>query len=110
MSSVPCGEHCSLCCMHDKTILTEDEICMDRYASHVEGGVAVLDRKENGHCVYLQEDLRCGIYDERPLRCQHFDCREWEKSTIALLQIAYAVANPHVVKIFARGRELSKET
>lgn len=34
-----------------------------------------LARRENGWCVYLTDDKRCGIYPTRPKVCQEYDCR-----------------------------------
>jgi Fe-S-cluster containining protein len=41
-----------------------------------------LDQKEDGSCVYLNEDSTCSIYERRPLVCRNFTCKNgWEISS-----------------------------
>jgi len=35
---------------------------------------AVLPRKENGECIFLNAEGRCDIYRERPLACREYVC------------------------------------
>lgn len=35
-----------------------------------------LPKKGDGTCVYLTEAKRCGIYEERPLTCRQFNCKD----------------------------------
>ena len=37
-------------------------------------GAAVLAKKENGDCVYLGDDYRCQIYENRPIACREYVC------------------------------------
>jgi len=37
-------------------------------------GAAVLTKKENGDCVYLGDDYRCQIYENRPIACREYVC------------------------------------
>jgi Fe-S-cluster containining protein len=35
---------------------------------------AVLPRKENGECIFLNAEGRCEIYQSRPLACREYFC------------------------------------
>lgn len=38
-----------------------------------------IAQREDGRCVHLSDDRRCGIYDQRPVFCRLFDCRGVEE-------------------------------
>jgi Predicted Fe-S-cluster oxidoreductase len=59
--------------------LTEEEADSGIYDSHVDKALnaKVLNRQENGHCTYLQDE-RCTIYSHRPQACRLFDCRVYQ--------------------------------
>lgn len=74
--SVPCNG-CTACCRspHVTVKLTHDEARQLR--SRVHNEAVVLEKKENGECVYMNDDGRCSIYDIRPQTCRLYDCRIW---------------------------------
>lgn len=77
-SNVPCGD-CSECCTFGAegfahVELTDGEGDASTYRTHEVDGKLVLDTREDGSCVYL-EDGRCSIYSRRPWACRVFDCR-----------------------------------
>lgn len=41
--------------------------------------VYILQRREDGACIHLTDDNRCGIYEHRPMECRYFDCRGDER-------------------------------
>ena len=54
-----------------------------------ESGDRLLVRKDDGHCVYLADDLtHCTIYDRRPYACRTWECDPMECRV--LLEIANA--------------------
>ena len=79
---VPCNG-CTACC-HDVgsgVRLEEDE--KNYYIQKWENGKDnwVLETKEEGVCIFLDtKQNQCSIYDERPLACRSFDCRELWKA------------------------------
>ena len=65
----------------------------------------ILNRKNNGDCVYLDES-GCTIHDRAPWTCRNFDCRELFKASDRSGR-KLAVKRGEVDKaIFDRGREL----
>jgi Fe-S-cluster containining protein len=68
----------------------------------------ILDRKDNGDCVYLDEH-GCTIHDRAPFICRDFDCRQlFKQSDRAGRRLA--VKRGEVDKrLFDRGRELLEE-
>ena len=66
--SVPCNG-CRACCIGwDVKLQPADD--WSQY-EHTDG---VLNRKPNGHCVYLGDE-GCTIHDKAPEVCRRFDCR-----------------------------------
>lgn len=70
-ANVPCNG-CRACCKQDRIVLKEAEASAFRW--HFEGGQKVLDRKENGECVYLTPE-GCAVHAAPPDVCRRFDCR-----------------------------------
>jgi Fe-S-cluster containining protein len=75
--NVPCGE-CNKCCSLSP-LLTPEEFESGKYVytfmktEFDEGPVVAIPRNKNG-CIYLI-DGKCSIYDDRPMSCRIFDCR-----------------------------------
>lgn len=83
-----CLPYCgALCCkMYDSVNLTGEEVMSGRYQMDVEGTMHVYanafklkKKKVTGElyhvCIYLGDDNRCTIYDERPRACRIFECQ-----------------------------------
>jgi Fe-S-cluster containining protein len=98
-SSVPCNG-CVNCCLHDAITLKADEL--GRYAWHLEGDRPVLNRKENGECIYLT-DSGCGIHDNRPDLCQRFDCRVLYLITSPEKKAIRISENPTMKSVYQAG-------
>lgn len=100
--NVPCNG-CTACCKHDRVFLgpTDDPRA---YLWHAEGGFAVLDRKDNGECVYLAGS-GCSIHDTAPAICRRMDCRELYANTPPEVRARRATENPQLVHIY-RAAEL----
>jgi len=67
----PCQDCSGACCTQKGSIeisIMPDE--KDRYQLDENGNI----RMEDGHCVYLQSDYQCSIYDNRPEICRQFNC------------------------------------
>jgi Fe-S-cluster containining protein len=82
--SPPCGD-CSACCKHYKDIILQDDELevfgwkMDD--TPTADGRQRLKMKEDGSCIYLS-DRGCSIYEQRPIACRHFDCRDFAMTGI----------------------------
>jgi Fe-S-cluster containining protein len=72
--------------MYDSVNLTGEEVMSGRYQMDVEGTMHVYanafklkKKKVTGElyhvCIYLGDDNRCTIYDERPRACRIFECQ-----------------------------------
>jgi Fe-S-cluster containining protein len=70
---------------------------------HEEGGYAVLDRKDNGDCIYL--DNGCSIYGHAPLICQRMDCRELYKRTDPETRARRGKENPQMIRIYEAAEQ-----
>ena len=42
-------------------------------------GAAVLAKKENGECIYLNANGQCDIYQNRPVACREYVCIDDER-------------------------------
>lgn len=71
-SDVPCNG-CTACCQRDRIVLTSQDD-PNIYLWHFEGEDRVLNRRDNGQCIYLGQ-TGCNKYKERPESCRKFDCR-----------------------------------
>lgn len=78
--NVPCNG-CTLCCIGDAIrLLPQDDPAQYQTVPHEHfPGELMLDHKENGECVYL-ENSGCGIHGSAPTMCQEMDCRNLAKS------------------------------
>lgn len=78
-SEVPCGL-CAECCIKLSPILTPNEFISGKYVYTLTNSpnpnrpTISIPRDENG-CYYFK-DNKCSIYNDRPLACKQFDCRE----------------------------------
>jgi Fe-S-cluster containining protein len=81
----PCGQCTAACCTqngHDYAALLDgDEVRrLAAYAVSVvirSGGGVVVERVltyVGGRCIFLGDDDRCLIYDDRPAACRAFEC------------------------------------
>jgi Fe-S-cluster containining protein len=81
----PCHLCYAACCKqngHDYAVLLEEverrrfgPFAMDVQINN--GQRTVIERVlpyRNGRCVFLGEDDRCTIYDDRPMNCRRFQC------------------------------------
>ena len=101
-ASVPCGA-CRACCSHDRVLLGPQDDPR-AYLWHVEDGYAVLDRKDNGECVYLTP-TGCGIHGKSPEICRRMDCRVLYLLTPADLRQRRISENPHMGLVYRAGQE-----
>lgn len=81
-ADVPCSTiNCTLCCELLSPYLTEQEFKSGKYIyTFLDGGdpnkpVIAVPKTERG-CIYLSPEKKCTIYNDRPLACRQFDCRE----------------------------------
>lgn len=78
-SDVPCGS-CTECCRKLSPILTPDEFINGKYVYTLLSSpdpntpLIGIPRTELG-CFYFNGNF-CTIYDNRPLACRQFDCRQ----------------------------------
>lgn len=68
---------------------------------------------EDGDCVHLREDGRCGVYDDRPLDCRLFplgyrldDDERRVEVTLATCPLAEAIPDGSVAELVRRARRL----
>ncbi|MDO9094451.1 MAG: YkgJ family cysteine cluster protein [Rubrivivax sp.] len=104
-ASVACNG-CTACCRHDQVRLTAAE--RDRFHWHFEWQnaqqIAVLDRKDDGSCVYLTAE-GCGIHGKAPGICQRMDCRKLLQDTPAEVRSVRVRQNPQMLHIYIAGAE-----
>lgn len=77
-----CLEGCGLCCTYQVPVLAGETAFLEAYREAVVRGkseradtapnVAGYLRRENGACVFLNEEKRCTIYADRPIYCRLF--------------------------------------
>lgn len=101
-SNVPCGS-CKACCKSDRIILGPTDR-RETYRWHKEGHQDVVDRKENGECIYLA-DGGCSIHANAPDICKRFDCRVLVTITPAWRQGVRITQNPSLSLVYKAGRE-----
>ena len=101
---IKCGG-CTACCKQDTIVLGPDDL-LTKYKWHSEyfaGQVRkVLDRKEDGSCVYLTP-TGCGIYGEAPGICRRFDCRVLYHVTPLERRTFRAQQSPQMIHVYAAG-------
>lgn len=101
--SVPCNG-CTLCCQGDALrLLPGDDASQYQTVPHdTILGELMLDHKPNGDCIYLGA-TGCTIHARRPQMCREMDCR------IIGARLSWTQAHKlNVVRVWRRGRELSK--
>jgi Fe-S-cluster containining protein len=54
--------------------LEPDEVDLYWHRQHPTSKVPILQTKEDGSCVYLTEEGRCGTYKTRPKMCRQWHC------------------------------------
>ena len=92
-----------VCCKSDRILLGPTD-SREAFRWHKERGQDVLDRKENGECVYLAE-TGCSIHDNAPDICKRFDCRVLVQITPAWRQGVRITENPSMFFVYKAGRE-----
>lgn len=82
----PCDLCTAACCRqngHEYAVLLDGEAERRRFAPWSRdvrmdaGGQGVVERVlpyRDGRCVFLGEDDRCTIYEDRPVNCRRFQC------------------------------------
>lgn len=79
IANVPCGD-CIQCCKSLSPNLTPAEFASGKYvytlltSPNQDTPTIAIPRNEDG-CYYLK-DRKCTIYNDRPLACRQFDCRQ----------------------------------
>jgi len=106
---VPCGD-CHLCCRLMTPIRPDkgDDPAQYQTAICLQIGkdpFLILDRKDNGDCVYLGEH-GCTIWDRAPVVCREFDCRNTYKNSDRAGRRLAIKRGTMSKEIFDRGREL----
>ena len=83
--SVDCS-YCRSPCCQLVVELTDEEA--HKYVNKVVvlGGnqVTILDRKEDGYCVYHVKGKGCSIYENRPFVCGAYNCKRDRRITSSL--------------------------
>lgn len=77
-----CLEGCGLCCTYQVPVLAGETAFLEGYrevvvrgeseSAHIAPSVAGYLRREDGVCVFLNEEKRCAIYADRPIYCRLF--------------------------------------
>lgn len=83
--NVPCDGCPAPCCRHPRmrVFLTFDEareFAFELVDAVMPGGriykdVAVLAKHDDGTCMYIRGDGKCGVHATRPQACRWYDCR-----------------------------------
>lgn len=102
---IKCGS-CTACCKRDviKLYDTEDPTS---FKWHMEGGFKVIDRKQDGECIYLTPK-GCEIHGSAPLVCQRFDCRVLFQNTPKTQRRIRIEQNPSMEEVYSAGKKRIK--
>lgn len=100
---VPCNG-CTACCKNDVVVLGKGDNLL-AYRWHTEFGRPVLDRKDNGDCVYLLDD-GCSIHGKAPGICQRMDCRELYRMTPPERREQRMKENPQMIHIYSAAERM----
>ncbi len=78
--------HCKAICCTFNFALTKKEV-QKGHIKHNTRRPFFIARDSDGYCPHLDRDtLQCNIWEERPLRCRRYDCREdpdvWPKKDL----------------------------
>ncbi len=78
-AEVDCEAYISLCkakCCTFRFALTKEEVEKGRIKYNVKRPF-FIERDADGYCNYIERHtLKCTIWEERPIRCRRYDCRE----------------------------------
>lgn len=78
-ADVPCAKHLAACRAHCCTLifaLTPSEVEAGKVQFNPDRPYFIA-RDPDGYCPHLDRaTLRCGVWDDRPLRCRRYDCAE----------------------------------
>ena len=107
LPAIKCGG-CTACCKHDRVLLSPQDD-PGTYHWHLEAGTPVLDRKDDGSCVYLGP-TGCGIHGQAPTICRRFDCRVLVQITPLAQRARRVRQNQQMAHIYAAGAERLRTT
>jgi len=72
MSAVQCSTCDAVCCRLTVVLHPEDAV-PQHLTTHLENGLHVMKRDEEGWCVAINGNrMNCGIYESRPRECRRF--------------------------------------
>jgi hypothetical protein len=78
-ANVDCGKYLSICqarCCTLMFALTKEEVKRGS-AQYNKERPYFIARNDDGYCPHLdRQNCRCMIWEERPLRCRRYDCRD----------------------------------
>lgn len=100
-SRVPCGD-CRACCKQDRILLGKGDDLL-RLKWHLEDGVPVVDRKDDGQCIYLGKS-GCSIHKNAPNICKRFDCRVLFLTTPKAQRRIRIEQNPTMRAVYEAGK------
>lgn len=108
MTPIACGS-CRACCLRDVVKLHPKLDDIDTFDWHVEQDAAgnqfaVLDRNEDGSCVYLGAG-GCTIHERKPMVCRAFDCRVIYMEATPERRKQRIKDNPTMRLVYAAARE-----
>jgi Fe-S-cluster containining protein len=71
---VPCGA-CTACCRSDMPVrLRDDE--PNRFPHEIVDGKPVLAKRGRDCVMFDAQNNRCSVYENRPIGCRQYDCRQ----------------------------------
>jgi hypothetical protein len=93
-----CIPHCKAKCCTLIFALTRDEVARG-HVRHNPKRPYFIARDEDGYCPHMdRRSHSCSIWENRPLRCRRYDCREdkhiWPQGVPAALESAFAHLAP----------------
>jgi len=75
-----CQSHCQARCCTLIFALTKEEVEQGLVQYNKEKPFFIARDAADGYCPHLdRETYRCGVWDDRPLRCRRYDCRDDER-------------------------------
>lgn len=101
----PCSHCTAECCRRFRTVcLTDEEGKAGKYKDTFETEQGVRGSRFhmeilNNRCGYLQDDNRCGIYEDRPLACRNWTCLWGFGKYGGLDHSSFLISNPQVADL-----------
>jgi len=86
--AVPCDGCGAQCCRRTDVYLVEGIDAAAGYETLTrDNGLRYLAKRADGACVYLTDDDRCAVHDDRPpMMCRAFDCRAYPAAGIVIVE------------------------